>query len=493
MSQAIGFSQVFTAGDIVLENPVESCFIFIFVIILTASLEYFLQICNHVDNKYFHIIFQAFSEEVMIVAVLALLLDFMGSTIAEVTNERFYTYFKWAHMCLFFMAVMFSGVIAGLIFAVQFRTKDWKVFEETRQNTDPRLTKNEFRYKQACEHFKASLKYIGQNKSEAFRFADYISKMQRYIIVQVCDLSWTCWIGLCLIVVVNTGRGYLVRPTIATPSGFKVSSMSRNELILSFGSFILICGYTTLAFFLVADMILQKRLSHYLESKLPDPRQRRGDQGRNSADLLEQLPSPEIMLFRGSRGRTLTLLQIIIMLFEWYTAVFLLTMIYEITNNFTDSAYFTGCSALVIIVGLAPPLIFLYCLPWTIFCVTCMSFLGSNLDVSTIRRNLPEEEKGREEEKEDEDVLDATINSLEWSAQKKRTFSALKKKDTDDAASGPLGGDGPPSFLDDDEEWNGEQIILRRSIGTEAAIPMPQAKGNRPTVPVFHHSWGDDL
>eukprot|EP00759_Apiculatamorpha_spiralis_P023286 PhF_6_TR27135/c0_g1_i3/m.39599 len=194
-----GFAEIYSSGDIVLQNPVESCTIFIFVIMLSAALELLLHHLSHIENKYFRVVFEALSEEVMIVGVLALLLLF-GSSVVSGMPDRWVTIFNWAHMCLFFMAVFFTGIVISIITSVQRQAKRWKIFEETRLD-DARVTKDENRYRMATEHYRDTLAYLGMKGMEDVDFADYIAKMQRHSVVEITDLSWKSWAGLSILVI----------------------------------------------------------------------------------------------------------------------------------------------------------------------------------------------------------------------------------------------------------------------------------------------------
>eukprot|EP00759_Apiculatamorpha_spiralis_P019157 PhF_6_TR25319/c0_g1_i3/m.34974 len=482
-----GFAVIYQVGDLVLDNPVEACSIFIFVIVFSALLEYLLHAAGNVDNKYFRIIFEAVCEEVMIVGVLALMLLFVGGTVASVSPnpKRFTMIFNWAHMCLFFMSVFFAFIVTGMVASLSIAGKAWRVFEETRMNTDPRLTKNEIRYKMACEKFKATLEFCGIN-GESMHFADYIGKACRRNVVEMSDLSWKTWCGLSILVILNTIRGWLVRPDVTSNPNFKVDDMSNFELISSFGSYIAVVGYGTVAMFLIMHITLQNRLTHFLDrpvsSKPPD-------ETMSGEDRLKKLEDPTENLFFGSLETTTGIIQVLIMFFEWYLSVFCLGMIHEINQNFSDKRFFVGASFMMIVAGVGPMVVFMYTIPWTIFSVTCLSSLGSELNQTIVNRLLK-----RDDADEEEEAGGHGGHGHGGHGHKGHGHGGHGK-----GGHGGHGGHGEkahtahgdnvprPTFLDEDEDWNGHQIVPPMGGDTRYNMMMSPSS-SMPADGTFSHS-----
>eukprot|EP00760_Papus_ankaliazontas_P033416 PhM_4_TR6327/c0_g1_i4/m.10489 len=379
-----GLKDVYTSGDTVLANPVETCSIFVFVIILSAAIELALHKIEHVNNKYFHAIAEALLEEVLIVGTLALFLLF-GSSLVSLP-DRWVTIFNWAHISLFFMAVFFCLIITGMILSISISNKRWRRFEEVRLDTDAKLSHHEFRYKDAAERFHATLKYLRiQYPADVTFYADYAARMQRQNVVEITDLSWRSWAGLTIIVIVNALRSKLVSPTSDT---IKAEDLTTGQYAWSVLSYILLCGYGTLFIFFLLSRQLEGAMKRYLTEKTKHPEPTLPSDPRTREDLVEELEDPTKELLWGSRDLTLNMIQVLIMFFEWYLSVFCLGMVEGTARHLSASKTFAGCSALIIIFALLPPVIFMRMLPWAMFCLTTLTSLGSKLELAIVDHTI---------------------------------------------------------------------------------------------------------
>jgi hypothetical protein len=122
--QAGGLIHILKTGDIVVLNPIESATIFGGIILVAAFLEFCLDMTGDIENKYFHVMFEAMSEEIMIVGLLALVIKF-GEGIISLMPSRYLVIFEWAHMCLFFMAITFLTIIMLVLLVTGINNRKW--------------------------------------------------------------------------------------------------------------------------------------------------------------------------------------------------------------------------------------------------------------------------------------------------------------------------------------------------------------------------------
>jgi hypothetical protein len=380
-----GTSDVYTQGDIVLQHPVEASTTFLFVILISAVLEFCIDSAADVDNKYFRVMFQAVNQEVMIVGLLVLSCSFAQTVYSW--PDRWILIFQWAMMVLFFMAIFFVSLVMFVLGAVNFTSKRWLLFEVEKMDSGESLSGREAQYKLAFIRFQSALQAFGYDSSMGIRFSEYLAKLMRRNIVSLTDLTWVCWVCLATLVILNTLRSEATRQLSQIGDENLEDEQTDGQRVLQYLSFILVIGYGVLLLFLIIHHTLSRRLDNFLsKQKRPDNEQAMtamsshdhgGEQGLITRDDLEDSTAH---LFRRSREATMELLQVIILSLEWFTATFFLSFSNEIVTYLGWYA-----AAPLFLLAALPAIIFSVMLPWTLTVITLLSSLGTNLDEDSVR------------------------------------------------------------------------------------------------------------
>eukprot|EP00759_Apiculatamorpha_spiralis_P008784 PhF_6_TR15654/c0_g1_i2/m.24329 len=371
------FSTVYTSGDVIMEHPIEACTIMLFVIGISAALEYLLDTAGEVENKYFRVMFDALSEEITVVGLLSLMLSFSESILAFLP-KRWISIFNWAHMCLFFMALSLICIVGFLLGAVISNGKRWTEFESARMEA-ANGRKNYFSGKEALFYLASgkffecvSLAGYTEEQKRLLMFSEYLQKAERACLVELTDLSWKTWMALTTMIIINALRTKFIPVTIYNDAG--EVDLDQKDRLINLATFIICCGYGPLIVFIMIRNRLNVRLEQYLSY---DPLQ----SGAPPTNLRE-LYDPKAFLFWQSTEGTLTVLQIFIMFFEWYVSVFSLSMLYDSMTKL-EVWY-----RLTIIAAYAPPVFFLGLMPWMLTVVAMLSHLGSSLDRDLVEKLL---------------------------------------------------------------------------------------------------------
>eukprot|EP00760_Papus_ankaliazontas_P030851 PhM_4_TR504/c0_g1_i1/m.42190 len=374
------FSQVYSSGDIILENPIEGGSIMLFVIGVSAALEYLLDTAGEVRNKYFRVMFDALCEEITVVGLLSLLLSFSESILHNLP-DRWLKIFNWAHMCLFFMAISLIIIIGILLVAVISQGRKWMDFEVTTLH-QAEGRKNHFRGKEnffflAHSKFYECLSLGGYKDEdvEKILFSDYLQKAERACLVRLTDLSWRSWLALTTLIIVNALRTKFIPIEGYDSDGNPI--LTQYERVVNLVTYISFCGYVPLVLFILVYRRLNLRLHQYLSY---DPASQPG--GGSAPTSLHELYDPRSFLFWQSTDATLTVIQVFILFFEWYFSVFAMSLLYTSLTKL-DVVY-----RLFILLAFVPVIVFLYMVPWLLSVVAILSFLGSNLDSEIVEKIL---------------------------------------------------------------------------------------------------------
>lgn len=380
----LGTQDVYTQGDIVLQFPVQASTTFLFVILISAVLEFGIDTAADVQNKYFRVMFDAINQEVMIVGLLVLACAF-AQTVYD-WPSRWVLIFQWAMMVLFFMAIFFVCLVSYVLAAVNFTTKRWLLFEIERMDSGQELSGRELQYKLAFNRFQNALQAFGYDASMGIRFSEYLAKLMRRNIVALTDLTWVCWVCLATLVILNTLRSEGTRRLSQLGDENLENAQTANQRVVQYLSFIVVIGYGILATFLTMHFLLSRRLNEFLNSN------RAGGDGPNGANarphggaeqgLLtrDDLEDSKAHLFRRSREATTEMLQVVILALEWYTATFFLSFSNEIVTNLG-----WGIAVPLFIAAALPAIVFSVVIPWTLTIITLLSSLGTNLDEDSVR------------------------------------------------------------------------------------------------------------
>lgn len=407
MSSSNELSSLYSQGDIILQNPIESGAIFLVVVIVCASIEYLFTLAGEVRSKFFRIIFDTISEEVLVVGVLSLMLTF-GSSFFKSLPSQWGVMFQWAHICLLFMGIAFVVLVVITVVAVLSGNGKWKKFEQSRMVGSPEgLSSHELKYRQSWEKFGVALRAYGY--ASDLTFADYLMKGEKQNLVALGNLTWKSWLALSTIVVVNALRTRL-NPTHPSDTDPNIL-LNDTDTIINVSAFIALVGYGTLALFLYVYFTLQQRYRQYLmlgsRSTALDGEDKH-DQPLVVSKL--ELDDPQSFLLWQNSRSTMSLVQACLMFFVWYIAVFFLNMIYS-TFSFN-----VGLMLLLIAAAVVPVLVFLALLPWTVTTVAALSTLGTSLNEKWVK-SLVAQSEGKS----------ITLTRTETDQSRRRQQSIVKK------------------------------------------------------------------
>lgn len=413
-------ANLYQSGDVMLQNPVESCLIFVAVILASAVLEWILNRGKRIDNKYVRLLVEMLTQEISIVGALALFLMLAVSLIPQqYLKQRYVTLFTWANSCLFFMTLAFVVTMGYLLALSSMTVRTWRVFEEGRMDTeeDTKLSRREKLFKAAFTRYKIDLKSKTKLGAADVPFHDYLAVQQRKVLVRLSDLSYRTWLSLSIIVIANLMRSRL------SPYGKDTSESSRiGNTVL----FIASIGCGTLGIFAVFFVVLQIRMFKLFL---------RGE-ALEHLDPLSQLPF-------GTAKRSIEFLQIVAMSMNWFVALFATGIADEIGH--LSKSTIAGLS----IMFMAPVALYLMLLPWTIMSVTILSSLGSGMSEHDIYRIYLHYGGGEDAAVEDEEMDDAD-DAMSADQKAPSRQSVPRSKDSDKKR---------PTWLDPDDAWDGTRVV----------------------------------
>ena len=381
-------SSLYTAGDLILQNPIESSAVFLVVVIMCACIEYLFTLASEINSKFFKVIFDVISEEVLVIGVLSLLLTF-GSSIFSSLPNSWMVMFQWTHICLLFMGVMFVAMIIIIIVVVISGNSKWKKFEATRmQGSMEGLGGRELKYRQAWEKYTSALEAHGYQKQVSF--ADYLLKGEKRNLVALGNFTWKSWLALSTIVVVNALRTKL-NPTHPSPTDPNVL-LNESDSIIDVAGYIALAGYATLGAYLYVHFTLQRRFRQYLMLEQKSERVVAGENTLNTSEPLMkvELDDPQTFLFWQRPSSTLSILQGVVIFLVWYGAVFFLNMVYTIFP------FTTYVSLAFIVAAFIPFAVFMVFIPWTLTLITILSTLGTSLNETWVQSVIEANEELRE-------------------------------------------------------------------------------------------------
>lgn len=421
-------SSLYSSGDIILENPIESSAIFLVVVVICASLEYLFTLAGDVGSKFFRVMFETISEEVLVVGSLSLLLTF-GSSFFQSLPSSWAVMFQWTHICLLFMGVTFVVLLILTVATAFASNTKWKKFENSRMQGSPEgLSAREQKYRLAHEKFVLALRAFGLPTTVSF--SQYLLKAEKRNLVALGNLSWKSWLALSTIVVLNALRTKINPQSPSATDPYDV--LSTTDAIINVSSFIALAGYGTLAMFFYIHFSLQHRFRQYLMlnagqgNNLDEMDEMRGAAGGGggggggsspgnagggdaSQPLVNgriDLDDPQSFLLWQNLNSTMSLIQACLMFFVWYSAVFFLNMVY---TTFTFDIAF---ALLLIIAAMLPLIIFVVLVPWTLTTVAVLSTLGTNLRQEWVQSILAEADsdtRAVKDAKEDKPVEQSTV------------------------------------------------------------------------------------
>ena len=373
-------SSLYTSGDAILDNPIESAAVFLVVVVMSACIEYLFTLSGGISSKFYKKVFNTVSEEVLVVGVLSLFLTF-GSSMFPTLPTSWSVMFHWTHVCLLFMAIVFVFIFVTLVAIALRQNGKWLKFELSRMLTSDSLDGRELKYKQAYDLFVVSCRAF---ECPVVPFAAYLLKAEKQGLLDLGDLTWKSWLALSIVVVLNALRSKI---TPTHPSATDANKLlNENDTVINVIGFILLVGYGTLVAFLYTHILLQRRFRQYLmlrqqsetggaaPSNAAAPKPKGATTNATPMITRVELDDPQSFLLWQRNSSTMSILQAMLIFFVWYGAVFFLNMFYA-TFQFN-----AGLTLLITVMALLPLVVFLYLMPWTLSTVAVLSSLGTNLN-----------------------------------------------------------------------------------------------------------------
>jgi hypothetical protein len=380
-------SSLYSSGDIILQNPIESSAIFLVVVVMCSCIEYLFALAGEVDSKFFRQMFDTIAEEVLVVGSLSLLLTF-GSSVIQSLPSSWSVMFQWAHICLLFMGIMFVVLLVLVLFFVFSGNSRWKKFESTGLKNGLEgvsLRQRDFAY--AIDKFNLALRAFGFEAGEV-TLSSYLLKAEKRNLISLGNLSWKSWLALSTIVVLNALRTKVITRIFPDPDPYNPDIiLDETGNVVNVASFIVICGYGTLLIFLAIHRRMQRRFRQYLMLSQTKTRVEGNDLAEPINVTKLDLDDPQSFLLWQSTTNSITLIQAVLMFLVWYSAVFFLNMVYQ---TFTFNIGFT---LLFLVTGIVPLIVFVVVAPWTLTAIAILSTLGTNLNENWVKSLIQEKNK----------------------------------------------------------------------------------------------------
>lgn len=379
-------SSLYSSGETMIANPLESSSIVLVVVLLCACMEYLFTLAGEIKGRFFHEMFDTISEEILVVGVLSLLLSF-GSSIPNSIPPSWCIMIQWTHVCLLFMGIFFVLMLVSMVLVMYRQHATYRKFEINRiSNKAFELSTSELAYKQAYQHFRLCCKAYGiQEDLELVCFSDYVLKTEKEQLAIIGDLTWRSWLGLTVMVIINASRTRI--PAL-------VDALGDHKDTADIATYIFFMGMIPMAVFIKISSTLNTRMTQFLDKRgavagagretlLDDPLLGGGGVGADDGGQRlrpSDLEDPRSFLLWQTPETTLAILQMLFLAIVWYGAVFCLNMLYI---TFTlPSIYLT---LIFILTCFVPVVLITVWLPKTLFMVSLLSSLGSCFNEARVR------------------------------------------------------------------------------------------------------------
>ena len=346
-SGLISAAHLYASGDIIIQNPVNSCIIFVSAILVSAVLEFGVRFVHtSVENKYVKTVVDVVTQEVTIVGVVALLIMLAQSALPEDPSYTIYgTIFSLANICLFLMATQFVLFVVGQFAVGTFDFTRWKRFEEGRMDAEEvqALRFREQRYKLAAERYAKELLRVYSIPVRECPFYEASGVVYKKLLVKLSNLSFRVWLAMSVVVLANFGRAMLV-PWSAT------DDMSDMKKFINGLLYIGSTGYLTMLVFLAFCLHLRSKFNGLLEGQYP---------------VLSTVGS-DLVLF-GNPMHCIELIQCVVMSMNYYMTLFVTGIVQTIPGTYQIAAIF---------IFLAPYVVTALLCFWAVWVLSIMSILG---------------------------------------------------------------------------------------------------------------------
>eukprot|EP01006_Ploeotia_vitrea_P007532 TRINITY_DN17328_c0_g1_i1.p1 TRINITY_DN17328_c0_g1~~TRINITY_DN17328_c0_g1_i1.p1 ORF type:complete len:562 (+),score=10.77 TRINITY_DN17328_c0_g1_i1:35-1720(+) len=464
---------VFVFGDYVQNEPAGCLILTVIVIVLTILLEMLFHVIDHkIKNQYVRKIVLHIFEELKMLGIISLLLTLLVSFLppdGHLYTLGFYL-FEWAHMLLFFFAMIFCLIVGIFFISIRLTWRRWLYYEdkmrkagETAGGIEAAMTNNTMRrFAKVFRLFSIQITEIHPHYKD-ISFCRYLKKNQRRNLVFVIAMNWKSWAALGVISLLNSIRGWALRSKVAAhwnkmslpslgPDDWDVDCLcslcpattgcTHESFPLNLVLFVSIVGFGPLVVALVQFLHLYKGYLHFLSHEadavkfetLPESaEQSNGHTGDpNLSRPLLETDEGHIPLYDHKNyfwfrkpDLELQLLQIILIYEVYYLTVLLLSMIAEVLHHMGAGAIHPSDGAVgvvLIIVGFVPPLCFVLMTPAAVQILTILSSTGNLLDRQTLqdiynkdekqRQSLIQQVKDTEEQLEEPDPEDDTPKAM---------------------------------------------------------------------------------
>lgn len=381
-------SNIYSGGDVVLQVPYQETYTTIGVLLVAALVEFAIDTASSAHNKYFRVMFKAIVQQVMIVGSLILALLFT-QTVYDWPGLWVYM-FKWSMMCLFLMIVLFIIEVLVLLWIAKRSASSWEEFESSTMDTQGvSLSLWQQQYRKSSYKFLDALKAYGYKATNGVRYSQYLSKMVRRNIFSMTEVKWVSWVCLATVAVLNGLRAEAFMKMALIGDENVADDLTDWQRFLNYISFVVLVGYVAMGFFIGVVVLLTKRLNLFLESEGSSQSHvavvastkrslqgaHEGPQNEATGATLDTLDDPRSYLFRHSLDATLELVQLTMLVTQWYVSTFALGFVYQCIFR-VDIAY----GAPLLVAGFVPFIVPMLLSPRLLFVVTVLGSLGTNLD-----------------------------------------------------------------------------------------------------------------
>jgi len=441
---------IYRSGDLVLQNPQETCIIFVSVILISALLEFALQRIGNVSNKYARTLVNTMSQEVTIIGVLALFLMFSVSVIPRrLITPLYVSLFSWANMSLFFMATLFVLTVISQFLWAAVDARLWKSFEEGRMDSEElgALGYRERIYKQLQDLYRIRLERRTGIPATSLPFYEYTSTTLRRQLVRVSNLSYRTWLSLSVVVLANLLR------TMLTP--FK--KRTEEHIFYNALMFVFVIGWGTFLVYAAFVALQQRRLLKYAAGELvPD-----------EGDATRLLPF-------GTPKRGLEFLQVVVMTFNWYVTLFITGNAKQIRDM--DSAWRLSVAYALFA---APVLVFWVTLPWVFLSGAMLTTIGAMKKREAERLSKVHKGEANDSESDDDSDDDDGGGVPPPKGRKKASETGSGKNGRVRSHSQASGSTttaamARPAWLEEDDDWDGMRTLVPGSRPARA-VEMDRA------------------
>lgn len=337
--------------------PVEGTSIFFFIVLLSAAFEFLIDYLSDIESEYFQAIVSSIKQEMLVCSLIGMLI--IGAKSFGALSERWNLMLNYSILTFFFMIIFMIIIVLSIVLSLRVEMAKWKFFEGTDIDVPhAKLTAKQELFKQCRERFRESLLAKDVKQVEKILFSDYLLAVQTRSMKAITDLGWKCWSGLAAVILLNgmRARGTAPQGTTAT--------LTDQDWLNNITSYIFTVGCITMIIFLVLHFVIQSRVRTFAQSQA----------ARKAPDGSWIVVDASDFLFFGSLESTAGIFQTVILVLEWYFAVYVLAMA-------ADSFKVFGWGGLgFIVIAIIPLIVFATVFPWTVVMITMLSFLGTGID-----------------------------------------------------------------------------------------------------------------